>query len=620
MKSTVCLLVAVPARKAAFFLGCLMVGIACAWAESPVAPRVPVAEQLTRRAVDAGLQGDLQGRIDLLSRAIGVDPDYAPARWEAEQISIDGQWLPLDKAQAEAAGDPRLERYLAARRTTTDDAAGHQQLARWCRRNRLTDEARYHWLRVLSEDAQNQEALQALDSTWHHGRLLPNDVARDLQESERDQCRANRTWRAQIAKWERSLAGEPTETVAALEELRSTVDASAIPEFERLAAGKEHVTASVASRRERLSFEFIDALGAMPGFPATESLCRYTALAPEKTLRDAAGKKLVDRPRHEVMPVLLAALASPIESHFDLSVSPLGNVSYSHEFFAKGPDADQVIQQAHNEFFRVDLPPARLSDDFTRRANQMARAEQRLRGESRGALQQLSRQAYQVEQQVAAENARRHATNERIINALREIVGEDLGDDPVAWWDYWREYNEYERPPYRPTEYHRRYHERHTRVRPPGMSCFVAGTPVWTRTGLAPIESLSPGDLVLSQDLATGEYRFRPVLTTTTRTASPTLEIAVHGQSVQTTLGHPFWLPGVGWRMAKELKAGDKLLAVAQPVEIETIAEAGDQVAFNLVVEGAGNYFVGQDGLLVHDNTPRRPELVRLQEQSRLPR
>ena len=76
----------------------------------------------------------------------------------------------------------------------------------------------------------------------------------------------------------------------------------------------------------------------------------------------------------------------------------------------------------------------------------------------------------------------------------------------------------------------------------------------------------------------------------------------------------PIWLPTIGWRMAKELEIGDKLLANYNPIQIEMISEADDQVAFNLVVEGPGNYFVGSDGLLVHDNSPRRPELVRLGE------
>jgi len=41
-------------------------------------------------------------------------------------------------------------------------------------------------------------------------------------------------------------------------------------------------------------------------------------------------------------------------------------------------------------------------------------------------------------------------------------------------------------------------------------SCFGAGTPVKTLTGLRPIESIRAGDLVLSQDGRTGELSYQP--------------------------------------------------------------------------------------------------------------
>jgi hypothetical protein len=79
------------------------------------------------------------------------------------------------------------------------------------------------------------------------------------------------------------------------------------------------------------------------------------------------------------------------------------------------------------------------------------------------------------------------------------------------------------------------------------------------------------------------------------------------------TLGHPFWVEGAGWRMAKELSVGDRITtATGTPMELRAVESANmDQEAFNLVVEGNSNYFVGQDGLLAHDNTQRRPELAR---------
>ena len=45
----------------------------------------------------------------------------------------------------------------------------------------------------------------------------------------------------------------------------------------------------------------------------------------------------------------------------------------------------------------------------------------------------------------------------------------------------------------------------------------MAGTLVWTASGPVAVEKVQRGDLVLSQDVDTGELSFKPVLRTTTR-------------------------------------------------------------------------------------------------------
>ena len=139
------------------------------------------------------------------------------------------------------------------------------------------------------------------------------------------------------------------------------------------------------------------------------------------------------------------------------------------------------------------------------------------------------------------------------------------------------------------------------------MSCFLAGTPVRTEMGTVPIESIRPGDRVLAQDQDTGELTYKVVLTTTLRPPAKMLRIQAGGESIATTLGHPFWVSGHGWRMAKQLKAGDLLHGLGGAAPIESIADAGEDQAHNLVVDDFNTYFVGQAGLLVHDNEFRKP-------------
>src|SRR6185312_6925866 len=91
------------------------------------------------------------------------------------------------------------------------------------------------------------------------------------------------------------------------------------------------------------------------------------------------------------------------------------------------------------------------------------------------------------------------------------------------------------------------------------IACFVPGTIVWTITGKMPIEDVHVGDLVLSQNVETGELAYKPVAHVTKGPPFPLVEIHVGQQTIRSTYGHLFWVSGTGWRMAKELKVGDRL-------------------------------------------------------------
>jgi hypothetical protein len=60
--------------------------------------------------------------------------------------------------------------------------------------------------------------------------------------------------------------------------------------------------------------------------------------------------------------------------------------------------------------------------------------------------------------------------------------------------------------------------------------------------------------------------------------------------------------------MAKQLQPGNLLHGLGGAVTIESVEQLPDeQPAHNLVVDGFNTYFVGQAGVLVHDNEFRRP-------------
>jgi hypothetical protein len=211
-----------------------------------------------------------------------------------------------------------------------------------------------------------------------------------------------------------------------------------------------------------------------------------------------------------------------------------------------------------------------------------------------------------------------------VIQILAGATGEKF-ETPRAWWDWWREHNEYYASDERPVD--RRYYSDTDSYYsgspsysvtyppppppPPGArritSCFSKGTPVWTKTGQRAIETLELGDLVLAQDIETGELDYRPVIARTVRPPSEIVTISMAGEEVRTTLGHPFWVAGVGWRMAKQLDDGTILHGVTGSPRVKSIEKSGQEEAYNLVVADFNTYFVGESGVLVHDNTPRKP-------------
>ena len=74
-----------------------------------------------------------------------------------------------------------------------------------------------------------------------------------------------------------------------------------------------------------------------------------------------------------------------------------------------------------------------------------------------------------------------------------------------------------------------------------------------------------------------------------------------------TTLGHPFWVNGAGWKMAKELKPGQRLHTLSGAAEIKGTEDLPNpDRAYNLVVADFNSYFVGPANALVHDNLYRQ--------------
>ena len=133
--------------------------------------------------------------------------------------------------------------------------------------------------------------------------------------------------------------------------------------------------------------------------------------------------------------------------------------------------------------------------------------------------------------------------------------------------------------------------------------CFAAGTPVRTRLGVRPIESLEVGDSVLAQDATTGALGYKSVRAVYKFRPAETLKVTIGGETLLTTAVHRFWRAGEGWVMARDLKPGDPVRLLGGSAKVESVLPDVVRHVFNLEVADFSDYFVGQSAILAGDNT-----------------
>jgi len=586
------------------------------------------AEQLVSAAVQAEVNGDSTRSFALLHDALRTDPENKLAHWQLGEIKINNQWVAAEETQRRATSDPLQAEYRERRKQSGDSPQGQLALARWCRKSNLKEEAQFHWVNVLTIEPKNEEALRALDLRWHKGRLVPRGQMAQEKDQLRESKLAAERWSSKIVKWRRGVSGQDMNArLAALAEIRAIKESDAIPSLEDVTLGRETNDPRHSQECAAIGLAFVDSLGKMQGQAATESLARHAVFAREEKVRLAAIEKLKPRDRHDFIPMLVDALGMPIEATYSMTTGPDGSVHYLRSLYREGPDSDWSYESRRAAVQR-DLGGTNIQiDTYTGKAA-LGPGESPVVIAARKASvatayqKRYATNAAVTESQVQQANQSVETLNARVVQVLTATTGEELGDNPKSWWDWWRSTNEYASYDH-PVDRHydsgvdQYYYNPPTysyvsSAPPPPFfggphSCFVKGTSVWTKVGLRPIESIEAGDLVLSQDVNTGELKYEPVIGRTVRPPSAIVKLSIDKEEVRATRGHLFWVPGTGWRMAKELEKGTMLHGLNGGSRIRSTESDGEAEAYNLIVADYNTYFVGEHGLLVHDNKPRRP-------------
>ena len=136
------------------------------------------------------------------------------------------------------------------------------------------------------------------------------------------------------------------------------------------------------------------------------------------------------------------------------------------------------------------------------------------------------------------------------------------------------------------------------------VPCFPADTVVHTPVGMKPIQSIQEGDEVLAYDERGCEIIARKVTICLRNWTQHLVRIDVAGETIYATRNHPFYHASRRlWVEASELTPGDIVMNVEnRRLEITDVAiVAAEEDTYNFEVEESHTYFVGEAGILVHN-------------------
>jgi hypothetical protein len=485
-------------------------------------------------------------------------------------------------------------------------ARAQESLARWCVQNGLLEEARVHWAHLLKAEPANREAARGLGLVEHRGRFFTKEQVARAVRQEKDVARSLEDWREKLAKLQREAASlDEARRKAALHQLGEIDDPNAVYALEAIALWQTVQNEQRSEFVEAFDQQVVAVIRKFNDPPATESLVRFAILHDQQRVRQAAADALKTREPHSFVPLLLAGLALPIQYDAKIVENERGEKQFQagalqehHSHIAGMRDTTQVYNGWHLRILKTSA---------------LARMKQ---------LQDFNLQADALNRRIAATLLRSMKIDPDGNYKDLALATEYDTPDPKRWWQWWHDYNEQYvsgNKPFYGYEYDWRPTYAYTQnevTRPqrsyaldwsPPPSCFGKGTLVWTLSGAKPVEEIKIGDRVLAQHPETGELAYKGVLMTTTRPPSEMLTIRAGKTAVTTTLGHPFFVVGKGWRMAKQLKEDDWIAGEGRTLRIRRIEKAEPVEAYNLVVADFGTYFVGEDRIYVHDNSPLPP-------------
>jgi hypothetical protein len=556
------------------------------------------SETALREVIGREAVGDLAERNSSLDALIEQNPNFALARWQRGFVRTAEGWRPVDELTKPNSESSQEIAYRKLREKTPEGLAGNLLLASWCKKHGLKEAARGHWLRTLLFDANSEEAHLGLDHTRVNGAWqAPEDIAEAKARAVATRNAVKNHWQ-NISQSAEAYANGPEDKKQLCEsKLREIRDPAAMP----------LLSLALVPKGDESALLLVDLLKSVPVLEATHALSDVGVRTDSDAVRKAVIEELKTRDEHAVIPPLLLAMSTPVTSEMKLTLSDDGALMYGHVFSRE----NQVQKQLRIENTRFSTSSAVITQEDL--YFELARGPRRYRYDPvLGVERMLSAYAGAVARD-AAEVTRQNMTiqevNDRVGTLLTQITGAN-NSEPEDWWQWWNDRQQVQVTGGKQVHVSDGYQDIVASNLRRLLSCFVKGTPVWTSRGKVAIETLRTGDLVLSQDLKTGELAFKAVIRPTRRPSTAIYELEIGNSKLQCTAGHPFWVPGSGWTKAIDLKPGMLIRCVDGSRPVLSTSQVGEAETHNLIVDGFQSYFVGEEKTLCHDNTEQQPTLA----------
>lgn len=551
-------------------------------------------------------------------------------------VSYQGKWgrpeVVGERIQKDPVYHQSIREYLDRRARTADKADAQLKLAAWCDQKGLKAQAQTHYEQAIQLDPNRETAWKHLGFKKQGNRWVkPDEAAAAKQEAER-QKQADKHWKPILEKLRDDLRSKEAARRSRAEQALADInDPRAVPTIWRL-----FVAGSDGSPLAAVSM-----LGQIEGPSASTALAALAVFSPRADVQRQAAESLNRRDLRDIMSRLIGLVRKP----FKYQVRPVSGPGSTGVLFVEGdkfnvqrvyrsmpinpsllPSGAQSLSAAINAFNstggasgltplmlenQLAFPPPATVDPFEMLAAQVQYSALSSRDVQAGinvlervrqANSTLQQSLAQDVQAVEAINEQINRINGRVLPIIEAASGQRLGAEPEKWKGWWTDQLGYafqaSQPATKPTFTDFVDASNWSA----SLECFARGTLVHTAGGPRAIETIQTGDRVLSQNTSTGVLSYQPVMAVHRTASAATVRIAFDGETISATGIHRFWKAGKGWVMARELKSGDRLRMPGGVVEVLSVARDKNQTVYNLDVAENRDFFVGRQGLLVHDS------------------